>query len=269
MNSAPQIVRVRHELRLRRVPVAHVEHLAPKLLRITLRGEELRDFRSSSFDDHVKLFFPAEDGQLYLPALGPNGPTRVEGSLAPIARDFTPRYFNADIGELQIDFYLHAHGPAAAWAAQAAPGQVLGVGGPRGSAVIPLDGIDSHLLIGDETALPAIGRRLEELPATSHALVVAEVESGCELPLSSPADLQVVWVPRIDAHDAPGEQLIDALRTLQFSNHRCFVWAATETQAVRAIRRYLTQERGFDKHWVKAAGYWQRGATGAHVVVED
>jgi NADPH-dependent ferric siderophore reductase len=125
------------------------------------------------------------------------------------------------------------------------------------------------LLIGDETALPAIERRLEELPADTRALVVVEVESGNEQALSSRAEFQVVWVPRIASQEVPGDQLIQALRALQFSNQRCFAWAATETQAARAIRGYLTQERGFDKKWVKAAGYWQRGAAGTHVVVED
>lgn len=246
MNNVPQIVRVRHELRRRNASIARLERLAPKLVRVTLRGEELRGFTSLGFDDHVKFFVPGGE-----------------------ARDFTPRSFDAEAGELTIDFFLHDRGPAALWAAQAAVGQEVTVGGPRGSAVISLEGTDLHLLIGDETALPAIERRLEELPAGTGALAVVEIESGNEQALSSRADLQVVWVPRGDSHEAPGDRLIQALRALQFSNQGCFAWAATETQAVRAIRRYLTQERGFEKQWVKAAGYWQRGAPGAHVVVED
>lgn len=38
----------------------------------------------------------------------------------------------------------------------------------RGSMVVP-DMFDSYLPIGDETALPAIARRLEELPANRRA----------------------------------------------------------------------------------------------------
>jgi NADPH-dependent ferric siderophore reductase len=246
MNDVPKIARVRHELRRRTASIAHVERLAPMLVRITLQGDELRGFTSLGFDDHLKFFVPGGE-----------------------ARDFTPRSFDAAAGELTIDFFLHGQGGAALWAGQAAAGQEVIVGGPRGSAVISMEGIDSHLFIGDETALPAIERRLEELPADTRALVVVELEGGNEQALSSRADLQVVWVPRIASLEAPGGQLIEALRALRFSNERCFAWAATETQAVRAIRGYLTQERGFDKKWVKAAGYWQRGAAGAHVVVED
>lgn len=263
MSNVPNITRVRHEVRFRRTTVAKVEEIAPKMKRITLQSDELSGFTSLGFDDHVKLFFPAADGQLNL------APPGTEGAAERIMRDFTPRRFDAENGELVIDFFIHDDGPATAWAVSAKPGSVLGVGGPRGSAVISLEGIDSHLLIGDETALPAIGRRLEELPTDTNALVVVEVEQGFELPLSSRAKLDVVWVPRKSKDGSPGESLISALWALPLITERCFAWAATETQAVRAIRRYLTEERGFDKRWVKAAGYWQRGAVGEHVVVED
>lgn len=263
MTNVPNITRVRHELRLRRTTVAKVEEIAPKMKRITLTSDELRGFTSLGFDDHVKLFFPTADGQLNLSLPG------AEGGSEKIMRDFTPRRFDAGTGELVVEFVIHDDGPATAWAANARPGSVLGVGGPRGSSIISVDGIGLHLLIGDETALPAIARRLEELPANTNALVVAEVEKGFELPLSSRANLHVVWVSRTAREASPGDRLIDALGDLPFVSEGCFAWAATETQAVRAIRRYLLETRGFDKRWVKAAGYWQRGAVGSHVVVED
>lgn len=264
MTNVPNITRVRHELRLRRTTVAKVEQIAPQMKRITLQSEELRGFTSPGFDDHVKLFFPSADGQLHLSLPG------TEGGPEKIMRDFTPRRFDAERGELVIDFFIHEEGPATTWAVGAVSGSVLGVGGPRGSSIISTDGIGLHLLIGDETALPAIARRLEELSVSTSALVVAEVEPGFELPLSSRANLQVVWVPRDrEAKAGTGELLIDALNDLPMMTEGCFAWAATETQAVRAIRRYLIEKRGFDKRWVKAAGYWQRGAVGSHVVVED
>jgi NADPH-dependent ferric siderophore reductase len=144
------------------------------------------------------------------------------------------------------------------------------VGGPRGSFVISPAGIDLHLLIGDETALPAIGRRLEELPAASKALVVVEAEEGAaNYPLKSTADLRVVRVLRAAKSAAPEEQLIGALRGLEFPTVRCYAWAAAETHVARSIRRYLTSERGFDKRWIKAAGYWRQGATGIHDSIGD
>ncbi|MBM0105866.1 siderophore-interacting protein [Steroidobacter sp. S1-65] len=264
MTDVPNITRVRHELRLRRATVAKVETIAPQIKRITLQSEELRGFTSLGFDDHVKLFFPTADGRLNLSLPG------TEGAGEKIMRDFTPRRFDAEKGELVIDFFIHEDGPATTWAVNAGPGSVLGVGGPRGSSIISTDGIGLHLLIGDETALPAIARRLEELPANTCAMVVAEVAPGFELHMSSRANLQIVWVPRNQSAQAgAGEGLIGALNDLPIVKEGCFAWAATETQAARAIRRYLMEKRGFDKRWVKAAGYWQRGAVGSHVVVED
>jgi len=239
-------------LKRRNLTVARLERLAPQMLRVVLTGAELAQFISLGFDDHVKLIFGSSD---------PN---------APEMRDFTPRRFDAEAGELWIEFYLHQTGPAASWAAQAAVGQTLTVAGPRGSAIIALDGIDSHVLVGDETALPAIGRRLQELPAATRALVVVESDGGSKgYPLETRAALQVVDVPRAERSATPAAELIEALRHLQFPPGRCFTWVATESQAARAIRRYLTDERGLDRHWIKAAGYWQRGAVGTHEVIQD
>jgi NADPH-dependent ferric siderophore reductase len=39
--------------------------------------------------------------------------------------------------------------------------------------------------------------------------------------------------------------------------------------AARAMRRYLVSERGFDRHWVKVAAYWQRDCVGVHAVIGD
>ena len=60
MQNSPQleIVRVRHPLKFRLLRVERVDALSPALVRVTLTGD-LSDFVSASFDDHVKVFFPA------------------------------------------------------------------------------------------------------------------------------------------------------------------------------------------------------------------
>lgn len=256
VSDLPSITRVRHELKRRHVTVKRVERLAPKMLRVVFGGEELAQFTSLGFDDHVKLFFPSDTAG-------------VPDNLA--MRDFTPRRFDAEANELWIDFFLHDAGPASTWAAQAAVGQPLMVGGPRGSFIISPEGIDSHVLIGDETGLPAIGRRLEELPASTRALVIVESEGGgsAGYPLHSKASLEVMNVAR-QARSAAmaGSEVIEKLRTLNLPSSRTFTWVAAESQAARAIRRYLTNERAVDKHWIKAAGYWQHGAVGSHDTIE-
>jgi NADPH-dependent ferric siderophore reductase len=251
VNSEPQITRVRHEVKRRRLTVTRVEQLSAQMVRVVLGGAALQGFTSLGFDDHIKLFFPTPAGDVEM-------------------RDFTPRRFDAQKLELWIDFFLHEAGPAATWAAQAAVGQSLEIGGPKGSAVISIEGIQCHVLVGDETALPAISRRLDEMPAGARALVVVEVDAGSIWPpLTSPAAIEVVWVQRDGSPGAPGHELIEALRKLEFPAEQTFVWVAVETQAARAIRRYLREERAIDKRWIKAAGYWQRGAIGAHQKIAD
>jgi NADPH-dependent ferric siderophore reductase len=254
VNEAPRVERVRHELKRRRLTVARDERLPPNMVRIVLSGDELQGFTSLGFDDHIKVFFPAG----------------IDGAATPAMRDFTPRHFDAQSGELWIDFFLHEGGPAAAWAERASAGQTLQIGGPKESAVIALDGINAHVLIGDETALPAITRRLEELPASGRALVVIETDAGVEQPvLASRAAVDVVRVVRDERSGPPAHEIIDALRRLEFPPGRCFVWVAAESRAARTIRGYLREERGLDKKWIKAAGYWQQGAAGAHDTITD
>lgn len=260
--------RVRHDTRLRRLEVRAVERLTPHLLRVTLGGDELAGFNSPGFDDHVKLFFPAADGRLALPAMGPDGPQFGDGP-RPAMRDYTPRHYDMQAGTLQIDFALHEAGPATRWAEQAQPGQVLGVGGPRGSMLVPTD-FDWHLLIGDDTALPAIARRLAELPAGSRAVVIAEIDGTAdELSLVSSADVSLSWVHRRGvASGAPG-LLADALRRQSLPHGDCYAWVAAEAAVAKALRMQLLAEHGAQPQWTKAAAYWRRGAAAVHERYED
>ena len=135
--------RVRHQPRRRTLTIKQVDKIAAHLIRVTLTGD-LDGFLSLGFDDHIKLFFP-------------DGTVDAAGAPNSISRDFTPRRHDAAANILEIDFALHDAGPATHWAATAKPGDTLNVGGPRGSFIIPTD-FDWHLLVGDETALPAISR---------------------------------------------------------------------------------------------------------------
>ena len=182
--------RVRHALKFRQLSVVHKQQLTPHMVRITLGGPDLAGFTSPGFDDHVRVFFPdPATGELILSGGAEDGPR-------PTMRDYTPRHFDPQAQTLAIDFALHDAGAATTWAAQAQVGQTLGVGGPRGSFILPTE-FDGHLLIGDDTALPAIARRLGELPAGVPALVLIEVDSPAdEQALASAAQATVVWVHR-------------------------------------------------------------------------
>ena len=260
--AVPEIRRVRHELRRRNLVVLRSERLSPHMQRIVLGGPDLHDFASDSPDDHIKLFFATPTGDEM--------------------RDYTPRRFDRAAGELVIDFVVHDGGPATEWAKRAQPGDTLGTGGPRGSRVIS-GPIRDWLFVGDDSALPAIGRFVEELPAGHRARVLASVadaadaqawESRADVHASAPtaddaqawesrADVATQWLARDGGDAADPALLLDALAKLDIASD-CFVWAAAEGGVGRALRAQLL-ERGHSPKWMKIAGYWVKGEANASV----
>ncbi len=253
--------RVRHTVKLRHLVVHSVARLTPHMQRIELHSPDLADFVSAGFDDHVKLFFPSNPAQL--PTATADGLSWPEGERPPM-RDYTPRRFDAQAHTLTLDFALHDAGPATAWALQAQAGDVLYIGGPRGSMVVPL-AFDWYLLVGDETALPAIARRLEELPSTAKALVLVAVDNAAdEQALASAAQVHVQWV-----HREQRQSLLTALQALQFLPGDFHAWVACETAEAKALRAHLVGERQANPKWVRASGYWRRGTAGTHDSIDD
>jgi NADPH-dependent ferric siderophore reductase len=264
MNSNPSnplaVERVRHEIKVRRLQVQRVDTLSPHFLRIRFAGEALRDFVSASFDDHAKLMLPAQPGQpLVLPQPGPDGLALPAGAEKPAMRDYTPRAFDRAAGTLDIEFVLHGEGVASTWAEAAKVGDEVGLGGPRGSFVVPT-GFDWHLLVGDESAVPAIARRLEELPETAQALTVIETADAADRrAFSGRARLQAHWI-ETGATDA----LAKAVAALKLPEGEGFAWAGGEAASIAAVRQALVDGHGLDKGRVRASAYWKRGAVGHH-----
>ena len=139
------------------------------------------------------------------------------------------------------------------------------IGGPRGSLIVPF-AFDWYFLAGDETALPAIARRLEELPQGAKAVAVIEVaDAGEEQPIATRADLALTWVHRNGAPAGTGTQLLDAVAALgTLPQGDAYGFIAGEANAARALRAHLVEVRGFNPEWVKAAGYWLLGVADAH-----
>ncbi len=272
-DEARKPYRVRHALKFRVVQVADIIQLSQHMLRIVFQGDELADFNSAGFDDHVKVFFPAQaGGELVVPGMTENGLSFPEG-YKPVMRDYTPLRFDNAARTLTIDFVIHDAGPATTWAQQAKIGDQLVIGGPRGSMIIPL-AYDAYVFFGDDAALPAIARRLQELPAESRALVVAEVNTELDkLDLASPAQVDVVWLYRQGQPAGQAQGFIGAIEQLaqqaQWPAGDTFSWVAAETSVARQLRKLLIERFGLPKDRIKAAGYWQHGTAGAHTSIGD
>ncbi|WP_430390716.1 siderophore-interacting protein [Dyella sp. 20L07] len=251
----------RHTVVMREIEVLRVERVSPHMQRVIFGGSALRGFLSAAPDDHVKLFFPNTAGQLVLPTLGQGRLEYPEGVEPSPMRDYTPRRYDDEFNELTVDFVLHGDGPAATWAAQAQPGQRIGAGGPRGSFMVA-DDFDHYVMIGDETALPAIGRWLDELPYGSRATALVEIPGSSDRQsLSSRAQFDLTWFER-DNLDAASSQLLEhALERLPTPQGDTFWWIAAESGRARRMRRYLAEELGVPKEWVRATGYWKADGT--------
>lgn len=256
-DTAPrhQVIRMRHEIRRRTLTVQTIEALGPNMRRITFSCDDLHDFASASPDDHIKLFFAAPAGEE-----------------KPLMRDYTPRRFDKAAGVLVIDFALHEAGPATKWAIDAKPGDMLAIGGPRGSAVVP-DDFDWYLLIGDEAALPSIGRRTEELRAGVPVITAVVVDGpDSEQVFAAKSAWQGLWAHRGAAQSGGKEdaaRLIAALGGVDLPAGEGFVFIAGETEMARAVKAYVVDTLGHPREWVKAAGYWTRGVADSHGGIED
>ncbi|EFG8200081.1 siderophore-interacting protein [Escherichia coli] len=239
----PHIERVRHEIRRRMLTVDSVENVTPGMLRIVLKGEELADFVSLGFDDHIKVVVAGEGGENEM-------------------RDYTPRRYDNDARALTLDFAIHEAGPVTAWALGAKVGDALQIAGPRGSAIISGE-IGRLVLIGDETALPAIGRRIEEAAAGAEIISIGAVAGPEEEQrFETAANHTALWAYRPLSEATDPQSILDVLKTVEITPDT-FVWIAAEAGVARALRAWLVNEKGRPLNWIKAAGYWVQGQADA------
>ena len=237
------INRIRHEIKKRKLVVKENKNLTPNMRRVVFEGNDLADFPFISPDDHIKLFFNTENGYEI--------------------RDYTPRAINKIAQELVIDFAMHENGIATDWARSAKIGDTIEIGGPRGSLVV--EGSEWWVLIGDETAIPAIARRLEELPnGTNVTAIIAVTDPNERQEFNTNAKLNLKWIIRPESDKTNPQELLFALENTNFPEGEGYVWVACEAHVTRKIREYLLTTRKHPPKNLKASGYWVKGQMGAH-----
>lgn len=231
----------------------------PHLVRLVLGGEELAGLPVGEFTDHyVKLVFPPEGVELPRPL----DLTAVKRELPreqwPRLRAYTVRAWDAAAGELTIDVVHHGdEGLAGPWVARLRPGDEVLFVGP-GGAYAPDPTADWHLLVGDESALPAIGAAVERLPEGAPAVVLVEIaDPADEQVLPSPGAVALTWLHR--AGRPVGEALVAAVRELEFPPGRVHAFVHGEATFVKELRRLLRVERGVPREALSISGYWRQG----------
>ena len=235
--------------------------LTPHLRRITLTGAELDRFAYQGPDQLVRIFLaPSPGAELHLPDSAQWWPAlqAMPAESRPIVRNYTVRRLDADLRTLDIDFVLHGDGgPASAWARTAAPGELIGVLSD-GSAYAPPADTDWQLLIGDETAMPAITAAVEAMPPGTRALALLEVGSAeDEIEVATPPGVTLTWLHRGGTPAGESDVVIRTLRELPMPSGTPYVFVAGEAAMVTTVRRHLCTERGIEKERVYFGGYWK------------
>lgn len=279
-----------------------IERLSPSLCRYVFGGEDVRRMTTLAPDQRVKLFFPTPAGA---PPSLPHGPhwqkarRGLRPEHTPPMRTYTLRALRREAAEVDVDFVLHGvNGPASAWATDARLGDRLQMVAPNLDYADDPGGYEWKLteatrrvlLVGDETALPAIAGILEQLAdhrpeLAVHAYLEVPLADDC-LKVRHGPNAQVHWLPRDRSGQAQGQGMLQAVRELASlpatqGSGEAFddidldqqilweqggqaasdfqAWIAGEAMAVREIRRYLLQERGLAKTCLTLMGYWRAG----------
>jgi NADPH-dependent ferric siderophore reductase len=289
--------------------VGGIQRMSRHFVRVTFRSDDLREVGWDGPDQRIKVVLPL-DGSGFENV--PSGDDWFSAWRAlpderrnPI-RTYTIRDARPGVGELDVDFVAHGDsGPASRWISAAGVGERMLLVAPDATSDEESGGWEWHpgaastlLIAGDETAVPAIGAILEQLPADARGAAFLEVpDSGDALDLPAPARVEVRWLVRGTA-EAYGARLVEAVtgwadewvvsnpeaaavpaaapvtvRELPSLNDvelvwevpepaedgGLYAWLAGEASAITTLRRHLVKKLGVDRRRVAFMGYWKLG----------
>ncbi|WP_238343745.1 siderophore-interacting protein [Microbacterium sp. RG1] len=238
--------------------VVGVQELTPRMRRLTIAASEFADYAPTGPDEYLGLLLPRDEGApLVLPA--DDEAQNIRAAVAAIPSDerpdlrwYTLRAHRAEAGEIDVDVVVHGdEGPGTRFARRARPGSVLGI--REGSALYgPLPRVRARVLIGDETAIPAIARILEQTDAPETQVFVEVADAAEKQELARP----VTWIER--AGERPGARLQHAVRRAELPPTIDDAWVCGERSAVQELRRHFI-DRGVSKERITFSGYWRLG----------
>jgi NADPH-dependent ferric siderophore reductase len=287
---------------LHRVRVARRHRLSDGFVRITFTGPTLHRFADPGLDQRIKLILPAADGSLDGLPLADDWYAawrELPDERRPVVRTYTTRAVRQEEQEVDVDLVVHEPcGPAGRFATGCREGDEAVLCGPNPACTSTGGGIDFRLpstsdrvlIAGDETALPAIARILEALPAHVRGTVLVEVpraadadqlsaHPGVELRVLArgPAETGSLLAPAVraaarllltpSAAGAPEDVDVDEDLLWEVPGEGAiprgdgpfYAWLAGEAGAIKAIRRILVGELGIDRRSVAFMGYWRAG----------
>lgn len=292
-----------------RATVVDSTRISPSFQRVRLSGLKEMGPAGAIHDLRIKLIIPGPAGLPELPAAEDwfSSWQKLDPATRGAMRTYSVRDLDRENGILTVDFVLHTApgqtGPASSWAHAAKPGDSIYVIAPHatdapgpGIEFQPGESREIHIL-GDETALPAIARILDEWPTgltgTVHIAVPYFQDAQA---LAAPAGVKVEFLPHDEAsligalaHLAGLPSPAPADKDLQPNSLSSVVereilwetpaysssgeelgeraasdaywWIAGESGVVKRMRRLLVKEAGVPRSAVSFMGYWKRGVS--------
>ncbi|WP_415973301.1 siderophore-interacting protein [Rhodococcus sp. 077-4] len=260
-----------------RLQVLSAERISPGFVRITLGGESLSSFRYMGYDHWFRLFLP-QPGQSE-----PRVPTATSmlwyaqyltfsKDTKPVVRNYTVRDFrpagsglHGEGTEMDVDFVVHGAehgghaGPASSWAVRAAPGDHVAIF-DEGRIYNPNTEASWQLLVGDESAAPAVLGILRSAPEDSRVRAFIEVPTEADIQKQDvPPGVELTWIVRPNLQAKPGDAALAAVQKAELPEGEPFVYVAGEQGLATGLRRYLVNERSVPKSQICFTGYWKFG----------
>jgi NADPH-dependent ferric siderophore reductase len=252
-----------------RLSVQRTESVSATLRRVVLGGDGFDQFLANRnalprqyTDLYAKLVFLSDQHTYPQPLDLDQIKATMPHEAWPVLRTYTIRWVDEAARELAIDFVVHGdQGVAGPWAATAQPGDEIHLRGP-GGGYAPDTSADWHLLVGDESAIPAISAAVEALPGDARAVALIEVDGTPDhVEFATEASVDVRWLHRGDAHAGTTTLLDDAVRSLDWLPGRVCAFVHGESALLKSVRPYLLNERGVARADFSVSAYWRRGAT--------
>ncbi|GAA0999407.1 siderophore-interacting protein [Acrocarpospora macrocephala] len=246
------------------------ERISPHFMSITLGGDDFQHLEQSGYDQAGRLFFadPGQD-EVVLPS---SEKWMLQYTLQPAkrrprVRSYSIRRLRPEISAFDIEVAIHeeqaSDGPAApgtAWALAAEPGDKVGFL-DEGYCYVPTPGAAWQLLVGDESALPAIlailERSTDALPA--EAFLEVPTSEDVRREVIAPAATRIHWLPRNEPSMRPGTLALQAVKDAQLPPGPFYTWTAGESSLPTGIRRHLVSERNVARSDIAFRGYWKYG----------
>ncbi|MFZ2529964.1 MAG: siderophore-interacting protein [Rhodococcus sp. (in: high G+C Gram-positive bacteria)] len=259
-----------------RARVLACEQISPSFVRVTVGGERLSTIAPMGFDQWFRMLFPDTGRRtLHLPEAAGDDQwwpqlQAMPDDIRPLLRNYTIRRYRTagsgrfgDTAEIDIDFAVHGDlGPASVWADAARPGDEVGVL-DEGIVYQPVQDARWQLLVGDDSALPALAGILDSMEFDGRVDVFVEVAHPDDVAaqdLRAGFGVRIHPVVRPDPDARPGVSVTEAVRSAALPDGPGYAFVAGESGLVTGVRRHLVRDRGLPKSAVTFTGYWNHGA---------